>query len=339
MALEQLADNLHKATKDHNSVLVGTGEKYTMRMANRLYGQKKFTFETKFLDATEEFYQARLEALDFEGGFETARQAINGWVEDQTESRIRDLIEPGVLTEDTRLVLVNAIYFKAEWLSPFDKFHTNNQPFHWSSKDKITVPMMFNTLHFEFYHDNSMNHVNSKVLRMPFKGTDPRVSKLEMMLVLPDKIDDLAKLETKLCAKLLDYWRSKTKREKVRVTLPKFKFTQDFSLSKKLQDIGMRDLFSDVPAPGGANLEGISTKDDLYVSDVIHKAFLEVNEGGCEAAAATAVVIAKKRGAAFGRRPTPEPKIFKADHPFLFFIQSVESGAVVFMGRVKRPDK
>ncbi|XP_072019781.1 leukocyte elastase inhibitor-like [Amphiura filiformis] len=331
MALEPLGQNLHADIRDHNAVLVCEDGPYNMRMANRLYGQKKFTFEPKFLDATHELYNAKLEALDFEGNSESARQAINDWVEEQTERRIQDLIAPGVLTKDTRLVLVNAIYFKAEWLYPFPKHTTQEQPFHLSSSKKITVPMMSQTQHFGYFHDKSLTHVNCKILRMMFKGIG-HANKLEMMAVLPDSIKDLAKLETTLSPSLIQNWRSKTKMAKVRVTFPKFKLTQDFSLAEKLNGIGMSDLFSEE----SADLRGVSTDDELFVSDVIHKAFVEVNEDGCEAAAATAVTM-REKGVALFRRPKPEPKIFKADHPFLFFIQSIESGAIVFMGRVKRP--
>ena len=327
MDLESLGENIHDGIKDHNSDLLSkydpNPDQYILKIANRLYGQKKYQFQSEFMDATQQFYSARLEALDF-GNTEGARAAINNWVEEQTKSKIRDLIPPGVLTPDTRLVLVNAIYLKAEWSLPFNERLTSNQHFHLKKTEKIKVPMMTQTNHFDYYHDKLLK---CKILRLGFQGNQ----ELGMMFILPDSMDGYVKLETKISPKAIQNWSSEIEsRVKVAVSLPKFRFTQDFSLAQKLNSIGMNDLFS----KSTADLTGISKKDDLYVSDVIHKAFLEINESGCEAAGATAVSMGVKKG--FSLLPESKPKVFKADHPFLFFIQSIKSGAFMFMGRVTR---
>ena len=314
----ELDESIHKEIKVHNANLIGRSDVYILKMANRLYSQKKFEFQPEFLNATRKFYNAMLEALDFAGHSEEARAAINGWVEEVTERRIQDLISPGVLTANTRLVLVNALYFKAEWVHQFKKTATSAHPFYLTESASINVPLMIQTHNFEFYHDK---HHHCKILQMKFKQ-----HKLEMMFMLPDSIEGLADLEANLSSEVIQGWYAEAKSAKVRVMLPKFKFTQNFSLAQNLSDIGMSDLFS-----ASADLSGISEKDDLFVSDVVHKAFLEINEDGCEAAAVTAVVLSKKKGL----KSQPEPKMFKADHPFLFLIHSIESGAIVFMGRVK----
>ena len=321
MCLESSGGNVHQGIKDHNEDLLGRN-KYVLKMANRLYGQKKYQFQSEFLDATQKFYNAKLEALDFGGDSEGARQAINQWVEEQTERRIKDLIPRKVLTADTRLVLVNTIYFKAKWVEPFEVYNTSDRRFHLTETDTIKVPMMNQTNPLEYYHDKALN---CKILRMRFKG-----NRLGMMFVLPDSIDGLAKLETNISPEVIQSWSGSPESVRVKVRLPKFKFTQDFSLGEQLKGVGMSDLFSDA----AADLTGISEKGNLCVDDVIHKAFLEVDESGCEAAAATAV---RDRSRSPPDRRS-DPKVFKADHPFLFFLQSIKSGAIVFMGRVKRPE-
>ena len=322
MDLPSSGESIHQGIKDHNEDLLGRVN-YVVKMANRLYGQKKYQFRSEFLEATQKFYSAKLEALDFGGDSEGSRKAINHWVEEQTERRIKDLIPRGVLTADTRLVLVNAIYFKAKWVQPFEVCNTSDRQFNLTETDTIKVPMMNQTNSFKYYHDKALN---CKILEMRFRG-----NKLGMMFVLPDSIDGLAKLETSVSPEVVQNWSSSSESVRVKVRLPKFKFTQAVNLRKQLKSIGMSDLFSD-----DADLTGVSEKGNLVVDDIIHKAFLEVDEAGCEAAAATAVGY---RSCSGSRERIPEElKVFKADHPFLFFLQSIKSGAIVFMGRVKRPE-
>ena len=290
-----------------------------LKLANRLYGQKGFNFKPEYLVTTRDLYGAQLEAVDFIKETESAREAINTWVEEQTVGKIQQLIAPGVLSDMSRLVLVNAIYFKGKWTEQFKEYCTRDMPFYLSPSETKAVPMMYQEETFGYYYDQS---AKCKVLVMNYKG-----GKVNMMIALPDDICGLAELESKLSEEVLRSWAQKVKGVKVKVTLPKFKFTKTFSLVDCLKTLGITDLFQ----LRKADLSGIA-EDELVVSEVIHKAFLEVNEQGTEAAAATAVVACF--GCAMSR---VEPKEFKADHPFVFFICDRKSGAVLFMGHVLCP--
>lgn len=290
------------------------------KLANRLYGQKGFNFCPEYLAATHDLYGAQLEAVDFMKETESAREAINTWVEEQTVGKIQQLIAPGVLSAMTRLVLANAIYFKGKWTKPFMEYNTRDMPFYLSKSDTKAVPMMYQENPFGYYYDQS---AKCKVLVMNYKG-----GKINMMIALPDDISGLAELESKLSEEVLRSWAQKIGGVKVKVTLPKFKFTKTFSLVDCLKTLGITDLFQ----VGKADLTGIS--DDLVVSKVIHKAFLEVDEQGTKAAAASAVISKKCCSMS---RPRVEPREFKADHPFVFVICDQKSGAVLFMGHVLCP--
>ena len=319
MKLGPLGKEVHHAFKDLNSDMFGDSHPFhQLKLANRLYGQKGFNFIPDYLAATQDLYGAKLEAVDFVQENEVTRKAINAWVEEQTAGKIRDLL--GELSADSKLILVNAIYFKGKWIEQFETNATRELPFNTSS-GVITVPMMFQQERFDYYYDESLK---CKVLVMGYKG-----GKVNMMIALPDDTDGLGKLESNLSQEVLQSWNTNMRRPKVRVTVPKFKFTKSFSLEDRLKEIGITDLFQD----DVADVSGIA-KDKLVVSKVVHKAFLEVNEQGTEAAAATAVMM--MLGCAFGMKEE-EPKEFKADHPFIFFIRDQSSGAVIFMGRVMRP--
>ncbi len=327
MKLTSLGNDVHHAFKDLNSELIPMSPSlqqtspYQLKLANRLYGQKSFNFVPEFLAATRDLYNAQLEAVDFVSQTEDTRKAINSWVEEQTVGKIKDLLAPGVLTPDSRLVLVNALYFKGSWIEQFEEYNTKPMPFHISATNTVDVPMMFQQEKFMYYQDKSNR---CQILAMKYEG-----HKVDMMVALPDDVDGLAKLETGLTADTLKSWRSNLRTAECRVTFPKFKFTKSFSLVDHLKQMGMSDLFRD----DKADLSGIA-KDPLVVSEVVHKAFLDVNEHGTEAAAATAVMM-MLAGCMPGK---PEvPKEFKADHPFLFFICDSSSGAVIFMGRVMKP--
>ena len=323
MKLSSLGKEIHHGFKDLNSDIFPhpPPNQYQLKLANRLYGQKGFNFVPEYLSSTRDIYGAQLEAVDFMKETEGTRKAINTWVEEQTAGKIQQLLAPGVLSADSRLVLVNAIYFKGEWIEQFDEVDTKDMPFYLSPSNTKTVPMMYQAENFGFYYDES---TKCKVLVMGYKG-----GAVDMMIALPDNITGLAKLESKLSDDVLRSWSSKVRRVKVRVTLPKFKFSKSFSLVDCLKHMGITDLFQ----VGKADLSGIA-KDELVVSEVIHKAFLEVNEKGSEAAAATAIVM--MLGCAFGMKEE-EPKVFKADHPFVFFIRDRKSEAVLFMGHVMCP--
>jgi serpin B len=302
----------------------GTGST-VLRAANRLFGEKTFVFEKPYLDMTEKAFGAPLEALDFAKAAEPARQRINGWVAQQTQDRIKDLIPPRALDDQTRLALVNAMYFKAAWAEPFQEAATQPAPFFVAKASSKSVPTMKRQGSYRFAAKDG-----AKVLELPYKDGD-----VSMVLVLPDAVDGLEALERKLTGASLDTWVGSLSSERVVVSLPKFEIDPQGSLALAgaLKGLGMKLAFE----RGQADFTGIanpkSPADRLYISQVFHKAFVKVDEKGTEAAAATAVVMARA-GAAM---PTEPPKEFKADHPFLFFLRDARSGMILFMGRVADP--
>src|SRR6185295_10729989 len=249
---------------------------FQLRAANRLWGQKGFHFLPEFLQVTNDNYGAELGLLDFKQS-EVARKTINSWIEEQTDRKIQDLIAPGVLTADTRLVLTNAIYFKGRWTHEFSKSATTDAPFHTSDSQRITVPMMHQTHRLRYGASD-----NLQLLELPYVGD----GRLSMLILLPNKIDGLTDLEKRLTNENLQKWSAGLKSREVKVHLPRFKMTSEFSLGDLLASMGMPLAFSDK-----ADFSRMSTEEQLFISAVIHKAFVDVNEEGTEAAAATAVMM------------------------------------------------
>lgn len=294
---------------------------YQLSVANALWGQKGYGFLNEFLTLTKKNYDAGLRELDFVNPVERekARKTINKWVEKKTNKKIKDLIQPGILNELTRLVLTNAIYFKGDWAIQFDKKDTRDAPFKLSADKEVTVPMMHLEDRFKYAETNDL-----QILELPYKGQD-----LSMIVLLPKKVDGLAELEKSLTVKNLDTWLSELRKQEVRVYLPKFKMTTGpLELRNILKSMGMKDAFSLPPA----DFSGMTGTKDLFISNVLHKAFVAVDEKGTEAAAATAV------GMTTTAIPKP-PVIFRADHPFVFLIKDNRSGSILFMGRVMNPAK
>jgi len=296
----------------------------TLRIANRLFGEKDFKLEAPFVERTRDAYGAPIEAMDFKTAPDAARASINTWVAKQTEQRIKDLLPPRSITEDTRLVLVNAIYFLADWATQFEKVSTVDRPFHVSATDKRDVPTMHQQTFLKLAKVEGV-----KVLELPYKGG------AAMLVILPDKVDGLAAVEQSLDAAKLDAWRKAlADNGKVMVALPKFTIDPPaaMELVPALKQLGMTLAFD----PKTADLTGIGVPPDpsrrLFISAVFHKAFVKVDEKGTEAAAATAVVVAEGAGAAPSQ---PEP--FIADHPFLFAIVDQSTGLILFLGRVVEP--
>ena len=259
--------------------------------------------------------------VDYITNVEKAREEINNWVEKKTNNKIKDLIPPGVLSSDTRLTLVNAIYFKGLWLEQFKQKETFPGSFFVSQNEEIKVEMMHQKAEFKY---SESEELACQILEMPYIG-----KKMSMVIFLPKETHGLAKLEGKMTYDKLNESLSSlmyASLDEVEVFLPKFKLTQQFDLNDVLSKMGAKEMF----IPGKADLSGISSQ-SLFVSKVVHKAFVEVNEEGTEAAAATAV------GVALMCMPLPAP-IFKADHPFLFLIRHNESGAILFLGRLVKPN-
>jgi len=289
-------------------------------VANRLWGQTGQRFLPWFLTLTEKRYGAGMELVDFERDTERARQDINAWVERQTRKRIRNLLARGVLTPATRLVLTNAIYFKGAWSRPFLKRLTLEEPFRVTSSSTVRARMMRQTARFGYAESRGM-----QVLEMPYEGDN-----LAMVVVLPRAVGGLRKLEGSISAARLASWVSGLRAQKVEVILPRFTATRDLDLSTTLAAMGMPDAFD----PNEADFSGMDGTGELYISKVIHKAFVEVNEEGTEAAAATAVVVAPT---GLPPRHQKRPPVFRADRPFLYLIRDVNSGAILFIGRVTDP--
>ena len=307
-ALAALIDDLSAGTKR---------DSLQLSVANALWGQKGFGFLKGFRGLVQTHYGARLEKVDFAGATESARLTINRWAADRTEGKIRDLIQPGILDELTRLVLANAIYFKGDWAAPFKKEGTANDLFTLAAGaggGKIEAPMMNRTGSFGYLEDEIL-----QVLTLPYAG-----NRLVMVVLLPKRIDGLHALEDSLTAASLASWLERQRPRKVEVFLPRFKMTCGFSLADVLVSMGMAEPFT----PGAADFSGMDGKRDLFISAVVHKAFVDVNEERTEAAAAT--VVYKELG-------VPLIPVFRADHPFLFLIQDVRTNSVLFIGRVMNP--
>jgi serpin B len=296
----------------------GAGGAFELVVANRLWGQKGYAFLPDFLKLLDTSYGAGLEPVDFARATEAARQTINAWVEKQTRDKIKDLLKPGVLDAMTRLVLTNAIYFKGKWAEEFDKKATRDGDFYVTPEKKVAAPLMHQTKHFGYFDGGEF-----QILELPYQG-----DRLSMVVLLPKAKDGLAGLEASLSAEKLAEWVGKLHRREVRVALPRFKTTAEFSLGDTLVAMGMADAFD----PAKADFSGMSGKKDLFISAVVHKAFVDVNEEGTEAAAATAVVARMTAVA----EPPPE---FRADHPFLFLIRDTKTGAILFLGRILDPTK
>ena len=293
------------------------GGRVELNVANGLWAQQEHPFLPAFLDAATNTYQAKLAQADFRTAAEPARTAINQWVSEQTRGKITNLLQPGVVDQATRLVLVNAIYFKGRWAHQFNKSHTAEAPFTVTPERKVQAPLMNQTANFKYAEAEGL-----QVLEMPYGGDD-----LSMVVVLPRTADGLPGLEGRLNAQTLASWLAPAHDQKVNVFLPKFKLTAQFSLAQTLAGLGMSDAFSP-----NADFSGMDGARDLYLSAVVHKAFVDVNEEGTEAAAATGTVA---RSMAL-MRPLPVP-VFRADHPFLFLIRDNHAGSILFLGRVVDP--
>ncbi len=288
---------------------------YKLHVANALWGQKGEPWLAEFLTTTQTNYGAGLREVNFAGAPEAARQKINKWVEEQTQDKIKNLLPKGVVKPTTRLVLTNAIYFKGDWASQFDKKLTKDAPFKLSADKSVQVPLMHRKGDYGYTETK-----RAQVLRMPYVGKD-----LSMLVFLPKKADELAALTKMLAKANLSKVVKSLRERKVDVFIPRFKLTAKFSLAEMLKKMGMVDAFG-----GAADFSGMNGKKDLFISCVVHKAFVDVNEEGTEAAAATAVVMERMNG-------SPPPPVFRADHPFIFMIHHEKTGAILFLGRVTNP--
>ena len=309
-------DRLHPAFGELQRALVaGAGEDYALDIANALWSQIGFQFLKSFIALGVNDYDAMLRELDFAGDPELSRRTINGWISDRTREKIPELLSQGAIRPDTRLVLTNAIYFKGTWVDAFDPKRTRDLPFHLTPEKSIQTPMMFRDGKYAYAETEDI-----QALELPYRGED-----LSMVVVLPKQVDGLTALERSLTPDALAEWTQSLASSEVDVYLPKFTFRDQSTLNGVLAQMGMTDAFG-----SGADFSGMTGRRDLYLSVVVHEAFVEVNEEGTEAAAATGVVATLTS-------LRPAQPVFRADRPFLFLIRERATGAILFMGRVADP--
>ena len=290
------------------------GKGFRLNIVNAIWGQKDYKFLAEFLDILAENYGAGLRILDFASAPEESRITINNWVSNQTEGRIEDLIPQGLISALTRLVLTNAIYFNAAWQYPFEENMTDDGVFYLFNGSEITVPMMRQTESFGYAEGDGY-----QAIELPYDGRE-----LSMVILLPT-LDRFESFEASLDAQQVDTILGSLGQREINLTMPRFEIESDFGLKETLTALGMPVVFS-----GDANFSGMTGNRDLFIADVVHKAFVSVDEVGTEAAAATAVVM----------ELTAVPDIpidFNIDHPFIFLIRDIKTGAILFVGRVLNP--
>ena len=294
-------------------------KKYELRTTNALWAQNNYPFLPEYFKTVEKYYGGKVTNVDFVRDTENSRLMINKWVEDQTNNRIKDLIPQGVITPLTRLVLTNAIYFKGNWETQFPKQNTKEADFTAGADKKVRVPMMFIGGRKFNYAENEF----LQLLELPYEGNE-----LAMLVLLPR--NELSEVEPFLKPDKIKELMKDMSQEEVDVYLPRFKFETKYLMGGEqglLGRMGMPTAFSEMRA----DFSGMTGKPDLYITEVVHQAFVEVNEEGTEAAAATGIVM--------GIKAMLEKKVFRADHPFIFFILEKRTGTILFFGRVIDPTK
>ncbi len=289
---------------------------YKLSTANSLWAQENYTFLDEYFNITESYYRGKVTNLDFARKTEESRQTINTWVEEQTNNKIKDLFPEGTIKPSTRLVLTNAIYFKGTWVKQFDESKTTDQDFRISSDQTVKVPMMQRADDKAVFNYTETDDL--QVLEMLYEGDD-----LSMLILLP-KDDDLDSLEESLTVENLSQWRDGMRSQRVNVYIPRFTFESKYIMNDNLKEMGMPTAFT-----WDADFSGMTGSRDLYIGFVIHQAFVDVNEEGTEAAAATGVSMMETSAIMI--------QTFLADHPFIFIIQQRETGNILFMGRVTDP--
>lgn len=295
-------------------------------VANQLFCEKTYQLVPAFQEKTAAAFGVPVERLDFKGAPEPSRVRINQWVESKTGNRIQNLVPPGGVRPDTRLALVNAIYFLGDWATPFEHEATRPAPFHLSASEAKDVPTMNRTGSFRVALRDGLT-----ALEIPYKG-----KVLSMLFLIPDKIDGLAAVEATLDAKKLDTIVGALKAERVWLALPKFELNPGASLAlgEELRSLGMNLAFDFQRADFTGIANPPDPADRLVIGEVFHKGFVRVDEKGTEAAAATAVMMLRA-----GAAPQEPPLTVKADRPFLFLIRDNASGLVLFLGRVSDPGR
>jgi len=312
---------LHKAFADSMRTLTtGADCSYEMNIANSLWVDKTHPFEKSFIDINKKNYDSTLEQVDFIKAAENARLKINTWVEEQTRHKIQNLIPPGGVNANTRLALINAVYFKGRWDKEFKKELTRNLPFYFDDGRIAETPLMrfSKPKNLPFFLGDGI-----RMVELSYLG-----DAVSMVILLPDTVGGLAAIEAHLDEAQLNKWMESLKKQMVSVHLPRFSMTWGAeNIVPHLRALGMQDAF----VKGAADFSGIDGTRELLISSVFHKAFVDVHEEGTEAAAATGVMVGVTS-------MPPPPEIFRADHPFLFLIREKATGSILFMGRLAKPD-
>ena len=295
----------------------GGSKGYELHSANAMWVQQGYGLLKAFQETIEKNYGAGVYETDFRSAGRGSSRAINDWVARETRGKISQVVSPGVIDGATRLVLANAVYFKGDWDSKFERSDTEDGTFHLAADSQVEVAMMHQENDFEYMKTGA-----AEVLELPYVGDG-----MSMIVVLPTAADGLAEVEKTLTMDALKRWLSQLSTHSVEVALPKFEMERALSLREVLSAMGMPDAF----VSSVADFSGINGRRDLFVQEVAHKAWIDVYEEGTKAAAATSISIG------CGGGPSFPPAVFRADHPFLFMIVEKESGSILFLGRVRDP--
>ncbi|KAK3606706.1 hypothetical protein CHS0354_013549 [Potamilus streckersoni] len=318
LKMENMPKIIHEKFEEYIKLIKAENTNVTLTTANRLYPHTGKEILDEYIMTCFKHYKTDVVPADYAERASDVEKEINSWIEKETKGKIKNLIPSGSLSPLTVLVLVNAIYFKGDWAMKFKPENTVVQPFYKLDGDAAKVYMMKSRMERTWYGEDQS--LDCKALQLPYKGED-----LYMLVLLPNKMDGLPALESKLSMTTLKLIQNNMSSGLVEVSLPKFKIEASFELSKVLSKLGMSDVFDE----NKADLSGMTNQKNVYLSQVFHKAFVEVNEEGTEAAAATGAVIKK--------RSLPVMHSFDADHPFLFLIMDKRSGVILFLGRLVAP--
>jgi serpin B len=289
---------------------------FRLHIINAIWGQVGFKFQADYLDLLAQNYGAGLRTLDFIKETDKSRLQINQWASDQTEGKIKDLLAQGTINAMTRLVLTNAIYFNAAWQNQFNKESTNNADFTLLDGTKVNVPIMHQQKSLAYGEGSGYQAVE-----LPYDGQE-----LSMVIILPQAADFKA-FEAALDSRQVGNIIQNLKSQQVKLSMPRFTFESQFNLKKALSGMGMTAAFSE----SEADFSGMDGAKDLFIQDVIHKAFVGVDEAGTEAAAVSAVIVGLTSA------PIGEPKEVNLDHPFIFLIRDIQTNSILFLGRVVNP--
>ncbi|XP_076992233.1 serpin B10 isoform X2 [Tamandua tetradactyla] len=313
--VEELYSDFQKLISEINK----PGNAYILKTANGIYGEKTYAFHNKYLEVMKKYFGAEPQSVNFMETFDQARKEINSWVENQTEGKIPNLLPEDSVSSTTRMVLVNALYFKGTWEHQFLVKDTTEKPFRINKITSKPVQMMSMKEKLPVFH---IETPQAKGLQLYYESRD-----LSLLILLPEDIDGLEQLEKAITYEKLKDWTSPDQMElyEVQLHLPKFKLEESYDLKPTLTNMGMSDAF----IPGKADFSGMSAGKNLFLSHVFHKSFVDINEKGTEAAAGT--------GSEVGIRIKLPSLEFKVDHPFLFLIKQNETNCILFFGRFSSP--